>query len=411
MVRRKAISRNTLDGKIHNLARGLAVYRVKASPFWKVRIWIPSKKKRIVRTTKTKNRIEAIKIAEEYLSSLGTRGVLDEVPKDKTFEHFADKLVSLDKARGEAGEISARQWKESKSILHSERWGSIRFFRDRDISTIQTKDFLAYINFVREKDSSLSATTINHISTAFRRVMKVAQSEGIILDVPSTPRIVKRKDNPRPYFRFSEDNNEYQAILDEAEKMANEGVVVRGVKVTNELRDFILFVIHTFIRPTESEIYSLRHKDIEIAKDEPKRLILTIRQGKTGFRTSTTMPAAVSVYNRILKRYPSSTKEHFLFLPTFANRTYAKRTIQRQFNVLLERTGLKHDDATNSDHSVYSLRHTAICLRLVKSKGQVNIFNLAKTAGTSVDQIERFYTKHLALSPEMAINLQSFGSN
>jgi integrase len=411
MVRRKVVSRNTLVGKIHKLAQGLAIYRVRSSPYWRVRIWIPSRKKRIVHSTKTDNRIEAIQIAQEYLSKLGTRGVLDEVPKDKTFEHFADRLVSLDKARGEAGEISARQWKESKSLCQNKRWGSARFFRDRDISTIQTKDFLAYINFVREKQSSLSATTINHISTAFRRVMRVAQSEGIILDVPSTPRVVKRKDNPRPYFRFSDANNEYQAILDEAEKMANEGIIVRGVKVTTELRDFILFVVHTFIRPTESEIYSLRHKDVEIAKDEPKRLILTIRHGKTGFRTSTTMPAAVSVYQRIKKRNANYTKDDYLFLSTFSNRTYAKRTIQRQFNVLLERTRLKHDQATNSDHSVYSLRHTAICMRLVKSKGRVNIFNLAKTAGTSVDQIERFYTKHLALSPEMAMNLQSFGSD
>jgi hypothetical protein len=157
--------------------------------------------------------------------------------------------------------------------------------------------------------------------------------------------------------------------------------------------------------------YTLRHKDVEIATDKPKRLILTIRQGKTGFRTSTTTEAAVTVYNRILNRYPNSSKDDYLFLPTFSNRTYAQRTLQRQFNVLLERTGLKHDRATNSDHSVYSLRHTAISMRLVKSKGRVNIFNLAKTAGTSVDQIERFYTKYLALSPEMAINLQSFGSD
>ena len=138
---------------------------------------------------------------------------------------------------------------KSKSILHNAKWGSVHFFRNRDISTIQTKDFLAYINSVRERQSGFSATTINHISTPFRRVMKVAQSEGIILDVPSTPRIVKRKDNPRPYFRFSDGNNEYQRLLDEAEKMADEEVVVRGVKVTAELRDFILFVrTHSFVQ-------------------------------------------------------------------------------------------------------------------------------------------------------------------
>jgi hypothetical protein len=43
-------------------------------------------------------------------------------------------------------------------------------------------------------------------------------------------------------------------------------------------------------------------------------------------------------------------------------------------------------------------------------KGQVNTFNLAKNAGTSVEQIERFYARNLPLSKEMAINLQSFGS-
>ena len=43
------------------------------------------------------------------------------------------------------------------------------------------------------------------------------------------------------------------------------------------------------------------------------------------------------------------------------------------------------------------------------SHGKVNIFNLAKNAGTSVEQIERFYAKHLPLSREMAKNLQSFG--
>jgi hypothetical protein len=323
-----------------------------------------TKKKRIVRSTKSENRIEAIRIAEEYLSSLGTRGVLSEVAHNRTFEHFADKLVSLDKARGEAREISPRQWQESKSLLLNKRWGATNFFRDREISTIQTKDFLAYINFVREKQPSLSATTISHISTAFRRVMKVAQSEGVILDIPSTPRVVKRKDNPRPYFRFGDGDNEYRAILNEAERMADEGLIVRGVKVTEELRDFILFVVHTFIRPTESEVYALRHKDVEIARDQPKRLILTIRQGKTGFRTSTTMPAAVSVYDRIRKRHPNYSKDDYLFLPLMATRSYAKRTVQRQFNVLLERTGLKRDMATNLDHTVYSLRHTVRWSRL-----------------------------------------------
>jgi hypothetical protein len=43
-------------------------------------------------------------------------------------------------------------------------------------------------------------------------------------------------------------------------------------------------------------------------------------------------------------------------------------------------------------------------MRIILSEGQVNIFNLAKNAGTSVDQIERFYARNLPLSKEMATN-------
>jgi hypothetical protein len=50
-------------------------------------------------------------------------------------------------------------------------------------------------------------------------------------------------------------------------------------------------------------------------------------------------------------------------------------------------------------------------MRLTLSKGKVNIYSLAKNAGTSVDQIERFYARNLPLSAELVRNLQSFGSS
>jgi hypothetical protein len=99
------------------------------------------------------------------------------------------------------------------------------------------------------------------------------------------------------------------------------------------------------------------------------------------------------------------------YLPNYPNRPTAPRLIQRQFNYALGRANIKHDPFTDTDHTVYSLRHTAICMRIILSEGQVNIFNLAKNAGTSVEQIERFYAHNLPLSKEMAKNLQSFGED
>ena len=77
----------------------------------------------------------------------------------------------------------------------------------------------------------------------------------------------------------------------------------------------------------------------------------------------------------------------------------------------MARAGIENNLTTGVKHTIYSLRHTAICMRLILSEGKVNIFNLAKNAGTSVDQIERFYARNLPLSREMAINLQSFGGD
>ena len=122
------------------------------------------------------------------------------------------------------------------------------------------------------------------------------------------------------------------------------------------------------------------------------------------------MPAAVSVYQRINKRYDGSSYD-YLFLPENKDHDHAKRVFRNQFNAVLERPGLREDRYGNSEHTVYSLRHTAICMRLVLSQGRVNIFNLAKNAGTSVDQIERFYARHLPMNAEMARNLHSFGDN
>ena len=137
---------------------------------------------------------------------------------------------------------------------------------------------------------------------------------------------------------------------------------------------------------------------------------MVVRDGKTGFRAANTMPGAVAVYERTRKRNPNARGEDYIFLPQYQNRVTASKIIQRQFKELMTRARVEDDPISGMKHTIYSLRHTAICMRIILSEGQVNIFNLAKNAGTSVDQIERFYARNLPLSKEMAINLQSFGS-
>ena len=123
-----------------------------------------------------------------------------------------------------------------------------------------------------------------------------------------------------------------------------------------------------------------------------------------------TMETSVEVYRRICQRTPSARPEDYLFFPTYPNRDTAKRIIIRQFNVLLKNLDLKKDVNTGFPHSMYSLRHTSLSMRLVLSGGQVNIYTLAKNAGTSVEMLEQHYLRNLPISRELARNLQSVGS-
>ena len=372
-------------------------------------MWDKKTKKYLVKSTGEDTIIRAREVAQELaLSLLKTE---KPVEREYTFGHFALKLLHRSRLQHQTGERSQGYIKALHWAVQNEDWGLLRFFGERDVRQIRTHTFQEYIADLTKRRPSLAASTKNTLMAAFRNVMKIARDEGVVEVVPQTPR-VKSKDNPRPFFRFhplvaKEDDN-YQKLLATVKRAADEEVSVRGFSVTDEFYDLILFLTHSFVRPISSELYAIKHSDVTIA-DDPRRLIVTVRDGKTGFRGANTMPAAVSVYERILQRYPDAEPEDYIFYPEYKNRTTASGMIQRLFTEVLRYGQLQIDTPTGKTHTLYSLRHTAICMRIINSEGKVNIFNLAKNAGTSVDQIERFYARFLPLSKEMAKNLQSFG--
>jgi hypothetical protein len=391
------------------LYRGVSIYQVEGSANWYVRVWDRDRQRYIVKTTGVTSAVKAREVAKDFALSLLKRERA--VDREFTFRHFAIKCLSKSSRLVEKHERNGNYARVIKWAIQNEDWGLVRRLGTKDVREIKTHDFRKYMEDLTRKRPHLSPSTKNTILAAFRNVMKIAEEDGIIDRVPDTPR-TKQHDNPRPFFRFyplvSRKDDVYKKVLDTAKEMANKKLVIRGVPVTEELYDVILFLTHSFVRPIVTELYSIRHSDITIA-DDPKRLIVVVRDGKTGFRAANTMSGAVSVYERIQKRYPDASPEDYIFLPQYENRQTAGKIIQRQFHELLKRADIETDVISGRKHTIYSLRHTAICMRIILSEGQVNIFNLAKNAGTSVDQIERFYARNLPLSKEMAINLQSFG--
>ena len=75
--------------------------------------------------------------------------------------------------------------------------------------------------------------------------------------------------------------------------------------------------------------------------------------------------------------------------------------------------GLPHDfklDQDGQPRTTYSLRHYALPTQLNKSGGKINIYDLARNAGTFVNQLERFYLKGMEVSKKQRENLNRFDS-
>ena len=385
---------------IKQIRKGLSIYKTGNSPFWSARIWIGSERKYVVRSTKETTRLDAIEVAEEIFAKLQQEKFLGSIPNKNRFSFYIDLLLKQQNAMSGKSR-SDRFAKDDEKIIKRKDDGILEFFGDKDITSITTyelRDYLSVLDDNRDKELSPSSKT-KHL-TIIGKIFKIAYERDVIDRIPLIPKVSK-KDNPRPSFS----DEEYKVLLKTTREVANEGVKVRGVLITDELYYFIVFLVHSFLRPTESEIFAIKYRDIKI-KDSPKRLEIKV-SGKTGFRTVSTMPDAVDFFLKLQEMNAGYKDTDYLFFNDYPNRSTALRNINRQFNYILNLADIK-ETSDGQTRSPYALRHYSLQTRLIKSKGKVNIFNLAKNAGTSVEQLERFYLKNLALNDEMIENLQTF---
>ena len=389
---------------IKHVQRGLSIYKTGRSPFWHVRIYDAVKKKYVVRSSKETNRVDAIEAAHDILESYRKKqNSAHAVSRDRSFEHYAKILEQHNAAkRGQArGKFAHR---DHNKILFREKDGLVSYFGKHDVGKITSgmvRDYLLFLD--KRRDKPLAMSTKSKQCGVIRQVLMLALEDGVIDIIPPMPKM-RTVDKPRVSFTDAE----YARLLEFARVTADQGETrVRGVPVSREHYNLIVFAVHSFLRPTETELFGIRFCDIEAMNDDPKHLLMTLT-GKTGFRKSASMRAAVDIFEKQRELHAERKDTDYVFMPEYVNRTTAVNTYRRIFNYFLQETGLKKDKDGN-DRSPYSLRHYALQTRLVKSDGKVNIYWLAENAGTSVDQLERFYLKNLAPSAAKVRNIQSFG--
>lgn len=383
----------------------LAIYKMPASRFWQMRAFVTGRGL-IRKSTQTTEWATALAMAKEFYGNILLERRSGKVTPQASFEHYSKVLQSRQDAKIARGERRGGQRSvksEDQLKLDKDILPALGTHHVGKITSAMVED---YINTL-SGDRGLTPSTLKKHVVLIHKVLREAVKDGTLSAVPIMPTI-SREDRPRPWFRDAD----YRTLLKTCRELAQEGHTGRDYRTRNrfhqenmgygEVYDFIVFMVHTFLRPSEWKELRHRHIRVEDEKGANPHLVITVPNAKVNWRDSVSMPVAVGVYRRMQKRHGEP--DDFLFFNAIKDRDYAQRRMGEMFKEVIAKAKLEKD-AYGQEHSTYSLRHTALSFRLLKGDAiAMNV--LAANARTSVDMLERFYVSHL--KPEMMVaQLQS----
>ncbi|NRB20121.1 MAG: site-specific integrase [Rhodobacteraceae bacterium] len=231
--------------------------------------------------------------------------------RDRSFESYARKFDNFNKVKGG----NARSYSDGHKVLFREGDGLISYFGKFDVGKItsgEMRDFLVHLD--SQRPAPLANSTKAKQCMTVRQVLRLAFEDGLINKIPEAPKL-KTVDKPR--LTFTE--KEYKKLMTVARQCAQRGDVLRGVQMTQKHVHLFAFVVHSFLRPTEKELFGLRHGDVEM-KSKPIHLVMSVHGGKTGFRKAATLSFAVLLYKSMFMPLTTPDPGAHVFMPEYKNR-------------------------------------------------------------------------------------------
>jgi len=356
-----------MGGKLH-------VYKRPNSSQWQCSTFFG---RNLRKSTKTDSLEHAKAVAEDWYYEIRGKHRAGLLRTGKKFSEAAAQFLREYQVLTE-GQRSPQwtQWLEETLNRHILPYFGRMTVREVTGGTVQEYRIHRSQNGYRGKPPSRKTLELETI--AIRHVLKTAKRHGWLDYVPevSPPFRASRKVTHRAWFSPEEYRRLYKATRARASNPKKE--IWRWE--SEQLHDLVLFIANTGLRP--DEVKRLEHRDVQIVKDQNTgETILEIEvRGKTGAGYCKSTPGAVRPYRRVKQRNR----------PAPTDRVFPK--LHRQlFNTILAELGMKLD-RDGRQRTLYSLRHTYICLRLMEG---ADIYQIAKNCRTSVEMIQKFYAAHI----------------
>jgi hypothetical protein len=408
--------------RIPGYPRKLVIFKIPASSYWWVRYYADSHIYK--RTTKTENKRDALEAAKRFYDDINLRmhgvTVFEGLPIDTNaaevipFRKVTNLLMEFERAKVERKQLSKLTYQNIELRMDKH---ILPFFGHMDILSINYKVLDEFLQMLSKLEPKLSISTISNYMGLVRKVLQHAARYSYVKHIPEFPR-VGVEDRPRGWFNVGE----YKEITKISKKFAGKRIewryhgekeestyfcevggklgpndrLIKRYQMTKDLSDLIVFMVNSYIRPTD--IRNMQHKHVEVIKREWTYLRLTLPPSKGHSFPITTMPWAVKVYERICRRQEIELGRpveptDYVFMTQAKSRDNAIKSLAKQFDIVLDATRLKVSNV-GEPRSLYSLRHSSIMFRLMFGR-TVDTLTLARNARTSPEMIDRFYAAPL----------------
>ncbi len=368
---------------IRGYPSSLVIYKTAASRFYWVRCYFNGKYK--VKTTKSETPKGAKDFAVQFykdtlLSSVTTKTS----DRNKQFAVVGNLFFQSTQKNSTASTYKADYNRYSQHILKE--------FNQQEVDTITNAQISQFVEKLLA--TGIKPATIKHHIIVLRKILKFAIANDLMINLPVFPRITGKLQTSlkRDYLTVPE----YDLVCKRADELAKKKTAVQGITITNEMKYLIQFMVNSFIRPSDLRV--LKHKHINHMKDgKTEWLELTHPATKTNANAVQAMPVSVHIYRNLMDYRKTAklktTPNDFVFFPEFneKQRNKVMQVVAKLFKRIVAETGI--EETTDKKLTLYSLRHTAIMLRL--TLGQVDTLSLARNARTSQAMIDKFYAAHL----------------
>ena len=388
------------EDTVHILEGKATLYKREGSPFWSFRYKAYGKWER--QTTKRGDLDEAKDKAVDIVTNAWFREKNDLPVVNKRFKSVARLAVQRMEDLQKADQGKATY----KTYIQAINRYLVKFLGNHNVDRIDGA-VLHEFNKWRIQEfggKSPSASVINNHNSALNRVFDEALERGYMskYQVP-----LLRNDGFKTTKRPTITIAEYKTLHSGFRGWIKDARKGNETKLRHILRDYILILSHTGIRPGTEAMNLKWHSVYFFEKNGRKYLGMTV-DGKTGERHVTVRHGAVLYFDRLRKMNPAwadmpfeeflnKRVNQYLFRVKGKDRSGSGKevwkdmttTFGRMFTRYLERVELLLDKSTGKPRTLYSLRHMYATFALTYNR--MSVYTLAEHMGTSVKMIEDHY--------------------